>query len=112
MARVRRRQSSEFMVRVVLEALTGQKTLNELASAFGIHPVQITQWKRQASEELSRVFASPGDRQGKADPALIEQHYQEIAQVKVEETGCEKRAVTAGEQREVNVSPALRWGLA
>jgi transposase-like protein len=31
---------------VALEALKGQKTLNELASEFGVHPVQIAQWKR------------------------------------------------------------------
>jgi transposase-like protein len=29
--------------RVALEALKGQKTLNELASEFGVHPVRITQ---------------------------------------------------------------------
>src|SRR5579859_5888498 len=39
--RPRRRQRSAFKARGALEALTGQKTLNALASAFGVHPVQI-----------------------------------------------------------------------
>jgi transposase-like protein len=46
MGTVRRRHSSEFKAREALEAVKGQKTLNELASEFGVHPVQIPQWKR------------------------------------------------------------------
>jgi transposase len=45
--RPRRRHSSTFKARVALEAAKGQKNLNELASEFGVHPVQVTQWKRQ-----------------------------------------------------------------
>lgn len=84
MATVRRRHSSEFKAQVALAALKGQKTLNELATDYGVHPVQIAQGKRQAQEGLTGVFASPGDRQGKADAALVEQLYQQIGQLKVE----------------------------
>lgn len=84
MATVRRRHSSEFKARVALEALKGQKTLNELATDYGVHPVQIAQWKRQAQDGLTGVFASPSGRQGKADQALIEPLYQQIGQFKVE----------------------------
>jgi transposase-like protein len=68
----RRRHSNEFKAQVALEALKGQKTLNELASEFGVHPVQIAQWKRQAQEGMSGLFARSGDRQSKADQALID----------------------------------------
>ena len=37
----RRRHGSEFKAKAALEALKGHKTLNELASEFGVHPVQI-----------------------------------------------------------------------
>ena len=84
MATVRRRHSSEFKAQVALEALKGQKTLNELAADYGVHPVQIAQWKRQAQEGLTGVFDGPNGRQGKADQALIEQLYQQIGQLKVE----------------------------
>lgn len=47
MGTVRRQHSSEFKARVALEAVKGQKTLNQLATEFGVHPVQIAQWKRQ-----------------------------------------------------------------
>lgn len=85
MAAGRRRHSQEFKAKVALEALKGQKTLNDLASEYGVHPVQIAQWKRQAQEGLSGVFASAGDRRSTADQqALIEQLYQQIGQLKVE----------------------------
>lgn len=42
----RGRPSSEFNAKVALVAL-GQKTPNELASVFGIHPVQMPRRKRQ-----------------------------------------------------------------
>jgi putative transposase len=39
------------------EALKGQKTINEIASRHGVHPVQVTQWKKRMLEELPAVFA-------------------------------------------------------
>jgi len=64
--RPRRRHSSEFKARVALEALKGQKTLNELASEFGVHPVQIAQWKRQLLDASAGVFESGGAGTGSA----------------------------------------------
>src|SRR5262249_6956405 len=83
--RPRRRHSSEFKARVALEALKGQKTLNELASEFGVHPVQIAQWKRQLVEASAGIFASGGpSRREREQEQLVEQLYQEIGQLKVE----------------------------
>jgi len=83
--RPRRRHSSEFKARVALEALKGQKTLNELASELGVHPVQIAQWKRQLLDASAGVFESGASRHGeRAQEQLVEQLYQEIGQLKVE----------------------------
>lgn len=80
----RRRHSSEFKARVALEAIKGQKTLNELASEFGVHPVQIAQWKRQLLDASPAVFAHPPPHHAREQAALIEQLYQQIGQLKVE----------------------------
>lgn len=37
----RRKFSKEFKAKVALEAIKGQRTINELAQEFGVHPNQI-----------------------------------------------------------------------
>ncbi len=84
MGTVRRRHSSECKARVALEAVKGQKTLNALATEFGVHPVQIAHGKRQLVEASPATFAGGGGRKERAQEALIEQLYQQIGQLKVE----------------------------
>ncbi len=52
----RRKHSSAFKAKVALAAMTGDKTLAELAQQFEVHPNQITNWKRQLSEHAAKVF--------------------------------------------------------
>lgn len=80
----RKRYSAEEKTRVAIEAIKGQKTLNELAAEYGVHPSQITQWKKQALEDIGTGFSGgPGQRE-RSDEALIASLYQEIGQLNVE----------------------------
>ena len=54
----RRQHSGEFKARVALAAIRGEKTVNELASEYGVHPVQISQWKRAVQDEVPRILSS------------------------------------------------------
>jgi transposase-like protein len=90
----RRRHSSEFKAKVALEAAKGQKTLSELATEFGVHPVQIAQWKRQLLDGLPAVFEGPASRHASEQTALIDQLYQEIGQLKVELDWLQKKGIT------------------
>ena len=93
--RPRRRHSSEFKAQVALEAVKGQKTLNELASEFGVHPVQIAQWKRQLLEASTGVFENgAAGRREREQEQLVEQLYQEIGQLKVEVDWLRKKGVS------------------
>ena len=43
----RKRHSAAFKAKVALEAVKQTRTVAELAKAFQVHPVQISQWKKQ-----------------------------------------------------------------
>ena len=62
----RKRYDGTFKARVVLESLRNEKTIAELASDYGIHPNQITQWRKQALEELPALFSSKQAKDEKA----------------------------------------------
>lgn len=52
----RRQHSAEFKARVALEAAQGLKTVNEIAREHEVHPVQVSQWKKDMIERLPEVF--------------------------------------------------------
>ena len=103
MGTVRKRYSAAFKAQVALEACKGQKTLSELASEFGVHPVQITQWKKQALTGLPSLFEGAASQRHKADDALLAQLYQEIGQeigqLKVELDWLRKKGQILAERR-------------
>ena len=79
-----RRHSAEFKAKVALAAIKGQRTMNEIAGEYGVHPGQIAQWKRQVLEELPGLFSSKRSRETKAEEELKASLYQQIGQLKVE----------------------------
>ena len=46
MGQQRRRFSADFKAKVTLEAIREQRTINELASEYGVHPNLIREWKK------------------------------------------------------------------
>ena len=53
----RRNFSAEFKAKVLLDALSGELTLAELAGEYDVHPTQITSWKRQAKDGMVGAFS-------------------------------------------------------
>ena len=84
MASMRTKRSPEFKAKVALAALRGDKTVNELASLYSVHPNQITAWKRQAQDQLVAVFVSKNSKSSKSEEKLKEALYCQIGQLKVE----------------------------
>jgi len=76
--------SAAVKTKAVLEVLRGEKTLNEIASAYGVHPNQLGQWKKQAIVGLPDIFSRRRDKAQSDRDALIGQLYQQIGQQKVE----------------------------
>ena len=52
----RKVHTPEFKAKVGLEALRGVKTINELGQNYGVHPVQIGQWKKEIQEQAKTLF--------------------------------------------------------
>jgi len=60
MTELRRKHDGAFKARVTLEAIRGQKTITEIASEYGVHPNQITTWKKQFKETKTGYRGSDG----------------------------------------------------
>ena len=52
----RKLRTATFKQKVAIEALKEEKTTNEIAKTYGIHPVQVSQWKRELVEGAEFVF--------------------------------------------------------
>ncbi|MHB1382088.1 MAG: transposase, partial [Thermoleophilia bacterium] len=59
----RRKFTNQFKAKVALEAIKGQRTVNELAQEFGVHPNQISLWKKQMLASAPEVFGSAKNRE-------------------------------------------------
>ena len=80
----RRRHSVQFKVRVALEAMRERRTVNEIAAECGLHPTQVSAWKKQVLAALPAVFGS-GEQLAAAHRAQREAGlYEEIGRLKVE----------------------------
>jgi transposase len=53
----RKQHSAEFKARVAMAALSGEKTLAELSSEFGVHPTMISTWKQELMKRANELFA-------------------------------------------------------
>lgn len=56
----RKHHSAEFKAKVALEALKGDKTINEIAGANQVHPNQVSNWKRKRRRVWSSCFLPNG----------------------------------------------------
>lgn len=80
---IRNRYSREAKLKVVVEALKGEKTLTQISSEHGVHVTQIKEWKDQAVEAMRDRFSQ---RRGRKKQGEIEEGrlFEEIGRLKVE----------------------------
>ncbi len=50
----RKNYTKDFKARVALDAIKGRKTINELATEYGVHSNQIGRWKKNMKKYTSR----------------------------------------------------------
>jgi transposase-like protein len=80
----RRRFTGEFKARVALEALRGDKTVQEIASKHKVHANQVSTWKRQAIDGLGAVFSNGADRERQDRETEVRDLHAKIGELTVE----------------------------
>jgi transposase-like protein len=92
MSKKRTRYSPQFKFQLALEAAKGLKTINELASEHGVHPTQVSEWKRQLLEVGSAIFSRDGTNQRRELQAREVELYEQIGRLKMELEWLKKKA--------------------
>jgi putative transposase len=84
MAGKRQQHTAAFKAQVALAALKGDRTANELASHYGVHPTLIHAGKKQLLAGADQVFSN-GAKAGTADAeAPKAELFEQIGRLKME----------------------------
>ncbi len=80
----RKQHSAAFKAQVALAALKGDRTANQLASQFGVHPTLIHSWKKQLLAGVDQIFSN-GSKSAAADTeAEKAELFEQIGRLKME----------------------------
>ena len=82
--RRRKRYDSRFKAEVAIEAIKNQRTVTQIASEYGVHPNQVSQWKKQVLDQLPELFTNGRSKSTTDSDPLIDELYRQIGQLKVE----------------------------
>lgn len=84
MAKKRTRRTKELKFKIALEAVKGQKQINEIAKEYDVHPQQVTQWKKDLLEKGADVFSSKAEQKTQNDEKEKDKLYQAIGYQQVQ----------------------------
>ena len=87
MSKKRRQHNPELKAKVALEALKGIEPVHAIAAKHEIHPVQVSQWKKELAERLPEVFARKPDAAAREDEL-----YRKIGRLEMELDWLKKKA--------------------
>ena len=80
----RRNFTADFKAKVALEALRGDKTIQEIATRHKVHPNQVSTWKRQAVDGLGEVFSNGSEHSRRDHESEVHDLHAKIGQLTVE----------------------------
>jgi transposase-like protein len=91
MAGKRKQHTASFKAQVALAALKGERTVNELAGQYGVHPTLIHSWKKLLLTQAETLFAH-GSKAATTDAeAQAAELFEQIGRLKMELEWLEKK---------------------
>lgn len=96
MSKQRKQYSAELKFEVALEAAKNSKTVSQLASEYGVHPTQVSDWKGQLMREGARLFGRGVDRQERETARTETELYEQIGRQKMELEWLKKKVTGSG----------------
>jgi transposase len=82
---MRKRYDKAFKAKVAIEALRGEKTLQEISRAYDVHPNMVALWKKQLLESAEQIFEKTGkDKDAEAADRKQDLLFKQIGQLQVE----------------------------
>jgi transposase-like protein len=96
MAGTRKTHSAAFKAQVAMAALKGDKTINELAGQYGVHPTLIHAWKKQLVAGAEDVFSNGSKAAATDHEAEKAQLYEQIGRLQMELGWVKKKCAGLG----------------
>lgn len=91
----RKHYSPEEKAKLVLEAIRGERTINEIASENNVHPNMLSKWKREAESQLFTLFQDNTAKERKAQKdreAEINDLYAQIGKLTTQNEWLKKKS--------------------
>jgi len=89
---MRKHYDKEFKAKVALEAVRGEKTIQEIATAYAVHPNLVSLWKRQLLDSAGKLFEKEGkDKAAEEAERKQDQLFRQIGQLQVENEFLKKK---------------------
>jgi len=105
MAGKRKVHTAAFKAQVALAALKGDRTVNELAEHYGVHPTLIHGWKKQLLTGAEGLFGSPAQAAPADAEVRLAELFEQIGRLKMELEWLKKRVPSSCEHKRPLVEP-------
>jgi len=80
----RKNHSPDFKAKVALDAIREELTVAQLSKKYGVHPTQISTWKREAVKNMALTFSKRGSSAVRSNEGEIDKLHSKIGQLVVE----------------------------